>query len=87
MSIYRKDGTATHPRPLTITEERIVQAMRSLAQEGFYFVGREYIRQRIVSEFPSTGNIFGSLEDLERDKIVAFDPAMDGYHLVGVIHA
>ena len=87
MSIYRKDGSATHPRPLTVTEERIVQAMRSLAQEGFYFVGREYIRQRIVSEFPSSSNIFGALEDLERDKIVAFDIGMNGYHLVGVIYA
>ena len=87
MSIYHKDGSATHPRPLTQTEERIIQVMRSAAASGLRFLGREHIRHRIVSEFPSTSNIFGALEDLERDKIIAFHAGMDGYHLVGVIYA
>lgn len=86
MSIYRKDGSATHPRPLTVTEERIIQVMRSAAASGAYLIHREHLRQAVANRFPGTGGIFGALEDMERDKIVASD-ANGFYHLVGVIYA
>lgn len=73
-------------RPLTLTEERIIQVMRSAAASGAYLLHREHLRQEVGRRFPGTSNIFGALEDLERDGVLGVD-ANGFYHLVGVIHA
>ena len=72
-------------RPLTITEERIIELMRSAAAAGTFLLLRDSIRQHVCAHHPGTGGIFGALENLERDGIIGRD-ARGWYHLVGVIH-
>jgi hypothetical protein len=72
------------PRPLTQTEERIIDLMRSAAASGCFLLHRDNIRHEISKQFPGTSNIFGALEDLEQDKIVGRDER-GWYHLVGVM--